>query len=130
MDQPEEPQVPIFTFESNGAMEIYESRDDLEGHVEPLFVEELRSAFDCQARPVKVSMIDGASLIALASPSPDLQGLKTAAAAVPWLLASDFPTEESSVRGYVNALLTAYNRAVERDAQRRGLLDRLFKRRS
>jgi hypothetical protein len=49
---------------------------------------------------------------------------------VPWLLASDFPTEESSVRGYVNALLTAYNRAVERDAQRRGWLDRLFKRRS
>lgn len=128
-EQTERPQAPIFTFESRGAMEVYESLEDLEAQVEPLLVEEVHSAFDHQARPVQIALVDEASRIVLGSLEPDLDGLKRAVAEVSWILPLDLPADEVSPAAYVHGLLRAYALAVERDAKRQGWLGRIFNRR-
>ena len=109
-------------------MELYESLDELEEHVEPLLVEEVVSAFDREARPIEIALAEGRPLISLRSDGPDLPGLKAAVSDVPWLLASDLRADEESVPAYVNSLLNAYALAVERVTRRGGWFSRLLRR--
>jgi hypothetical protein len=110
---------PIFTFDANGSLEIFQSVDDLDGFIEPLFVEELYSAFDSKARPVEIAIDTKGNRIELGTSRADLGGLKESVARVPWILAEDLPGGDVSVAEYVDGLISAYDRAVERDSHRK-----------